>query len=194
MKRTKQKRKNNKAIRKNITTPEETLVEIYAEAYYRALSRLEKEKEKSDVEEKAVKSKRKRILDILFILNFIFFPWKINKCFKIKNGIYDSILVLVTAGVLKVAGGCLWIFSLVFAVIGVTDFVSHFTFSVNYIFNNINIFLAGLIGLMFGSVLYIAGSEFSKEENSNRIYAYSASIIALVSCIVGVIALVKDVI
>lgn len=192
MKKAKQRGKNNKVIHNNITVTDEHMIEIYAEAYYRALSRLEKEK--SGVEEKAAKQNEKRYLNILFILNFMFFPWRINKRFKIKKGIYDSILVLVITGILQLIGGCLWIFSLLLIIFGIVNFVSHFIFSLNYIISNLDVCLVGLIGLMFGSILYIAGSEFSKEENSNRIYAYSASIIALVSCIVGLIALVKDVI
>ncbi len=38
-------------------------------------------------------------------------------------------------------------------------------------------------------VILLAGGEFEKETDSNKIYAYSASIIALVSCIVSIIAL-----
>lgn len=39
------------------------------------------------------------------------------------------------------------------------------------------------------SIFILAGGAFEKETDSNKIYAYSASIIALVSCIVSILAL-----
>ena len=48
-----------------------------------------------------------------------------------------------------------------------------------------------LVLLPLGSIFILAGGEFEKETDSNKIYAYSASIIALVSCIVSIIALLK---
>ena len=54
----------------------------------------------------------------------------------------------------------------------------------------------GIIAISFvlmamGSMFILAGGEFEKETDSNKIYAYSASIIALVSCIVSIIALME---
>lgn len=43
--------------------------------------------------------------------------------------------------------------------------------------------------MMIGSILFLGGKEFSKENDSNKIYAYSACIIALISCVVGIITL-----
>lgn len=45
------------------------------------------------------------------------------------------------------------------------------------------------ISILFGSTFVLAGGEFEKETDSNKIYAYSASIIALISCIVSIIAM-----
>ena len=55
--------------------------------------------------------------------------------------------------------------------------------------SNLNSTLIGILGMMIGSILLLGGKEFSKENDSNKIYAYSASIIALISCVVGIIAL-----
>ena len=44
--------------------------------------------------------------------------------------------------------------------------------------------------LLLGAIFILAAGAFEKETDSNKIYAYSASIIALVSCIVSIIALV----
>ena len=38
---------------------------------------------------------------------------------------------------------------------------------------------------------FVCGKEFEKEKDSNRIYAYSSCIIALVGCIISVVAFIK---
>lgn len=48
-----------------------------------------------------------------------------------------------------------------------------------------------MLSLFIGSALILAGKEFAKETDSNQIYAYSASVIALISCVVSIIALLK---
>lgn len=49
----------------------------------------------------------------------------------------------------------------------------------------------GVLLIMFGSFFTLAGDEFSKVSDSNRIYAYSASIIAVISCILTVVSILK---
>lgn len=49
----------------------------------------------------------------------------------------------------------------------------------------------GILSLTLGSIFILAGSAFSKEIDSNKIYAYSASVIALISCMISIIALLK---
>lgn len=49
----------------------------------------------------------------------------------------------------------------------------------------------GFALLLWGSIFAIAGKEFAKEKDSNKIYAYSASVLALISCILSLIALLK---
>ena len=53
----------------------------------------------------------------------------------------------------------------------------------------LNTIAISFILLALGSMFILAAGEFEKETDSNKIYAYSASIIALVSCIVSIIAL-----
>lgn len=47
----------------------------------------------------------------------------------------------------------------------------------------------GIALLVFGSIFVIAGKEFSREKDSEKIYAYFACVISVVSCIVSVLAL-----
>lgn len=165
---------------------EERMIEIQAEAYYRALIRLEKEKEKKEENKQVNKKKDKGHITALFVLNVLGFPWKINKHFKMNNKVYDSVLVLFVSFILQIIGSVIWLVG-AFAIGGEI---------VNFVQGNLNkewaiIFLLGLVFLFFGSTLILAGNEFSKESDSNRVYAYSASILALISCIVGIIALFK---
>lgn len=44
---------------------------------------------------------------------------------------------------------------------------------------------------IMGSIFILAGNAFGKETNSEKIYAYSASILALISCIVSILALMR---
>ena len=161
----------------------EQMIEIQAEAYYRALRRMENDKVKAD-EEKSGKQKYKWYEESLFLLNVFLWPWKINKRFSVSNRIYDSIPVLFVSGILRFVGGCMWL-------IGLVGFVNEI-YNIA-VYRRLNDFLGtgaiAFVLLLLGSIFILAGGEFEKETDSNKIYAYSASIIALVSCIVSIIAL-----
>lgn len=47
--------------------------------------------------------------------------------------------------------------------------------------------------MIIGSTLILSGKEFDKEKDSNRIYAYSANIFALLSCIFALITLMVSI-
>ena len=67
--------------------------------------------------------------------------------------------------------------------------------SVNIIYKNwiasIILFIVGLLISFFGSAIIISGNTFENENDSNKIYAYSAAIFSLVSCIIAVTALLN---
>lgn len=44
--------------------------------------------------------------------------------------------------------------------------------------------------LVLGSAFILAGKAFERETESNKIYAYSASIFALISCIITIITMI----
>lgn len=52
------------------------------------------------------------------------------------------------------------------------------------------VIVVSIITLFWGSIFIEVGEEFGKETDRNIIYAYSASIIALISCVVSIIALI----
>ena len=107
-----------------------------------------------------------------------------SRRFRVSNRIYDSIPVLFVSGILRFTGGIMWLTGLVGIASGIYSVVSQ------KILNDIlGTGMIALVLLLLGSIFILAGGEFKKETDSNKIYAYSASIIALVSCIISVIAL-----
>lgn len=55
---------------------------------------------------------------------------------------------------------------------------------------SINTFVFSFFIQLVGSFMIISGKAFNEEQDSMKIYAYSASIIALVSCIVSIVTLI----
>ena len=162
---------------------QEQMIEIQVEAYYRALKRIEDEKSKED-EQKPERRKYKWYEEVLFCINVFFWPWKISKRFSVSNKIYDSIPVMFVSGVLRFVGGFLWLVGLV----GLGAEV--YSVLIGKIISNYLVTCSiSLVLLSLGSIFILAGGAFEKETDSNKIYAYSASIIALVSCIVSILAL-----
>lgn len=177
---------NNEQIGKregNHNISQEEMIEIQSEAYYRALKRIESEKIEVNTE---VTKKFKWYEYVFFVLNAIFFPWKINNKFNISNRIYDDVLVMLVSGALQIIGIIIWYFgvaSIVYEIYQLLKFGVRIEFII--------VFLIGVMLLFLGSTLILASNAFEKEKDSNRIYAYSASVIALISCVVSIIALLK---
>lgn len=177
----KKKGNEKQASENNLKLSGERMIEIHAEAYYRALKRLEQERDK-----KEEKQKRKWNENVFLLLNILFCPWKISKSFKINKQIYDNILVVVVSEMLIIFGTLTWLLGSIKAACGIIGMVKG-SFS-NAIMN----FSIGACSWILGSMFILAGSEFEKESDSNKIYAYSACILALVSCVVSIIALLVN--
>ena len=171
---------------------QEEMIEVHAEAYYRALKRIEdekaKENEKVKENEVMVNKKYKWYENVFFMINVLLWPWKINKKFAIKEQIYDSVLVIFVSMFLHGVGVVAWAFGAFTLICELLKLV------------NINIGLnddwavgisISMLSLVVGSVFTLAGDAFRKETDSNKIYAYSASIIAMISCVISLIALIK---
>lgn len=163
----------------NIT--QEQMIAIHEEAYYRAIKRLQDEGKQTERE--IPKKKYKWYDDIFFFMNVYFFPWKICKKYTIKNTIYDSVLVLFVSLILTMIGGIMWLLGL----IGTGWQAYQLLIRRNII--EFESLMLMVVATVFGSFFILAGKQFEKETDSAKIYAYSASIIALVSCVVAVIAL-----
>lgn len=161
------------------------MIDIHEEAYYRALKRMEKEKNKES-ERKAEERKDKWYDILLFALNFLFFPWKETRFMRIRSNAYDSLLIVIVSFMLNLIGFCLWFVGLFGMGYGIA--LMALKRLTNTIVTEI---LMSILGVVLGSIFIISGKEFGKEKDSNRIYAYSGCIIALVSCIISLVALSK---
>lgn len=179
--RDKKKVKKNNTIKEYLNVSQDEIIEMHAEAYFKALKRIEQEKNK--VQEK---KKDKWYIDLLLILNVVLWPWKINKRFCINNRIYDSLLILFVSGVLYFVGFLIWLFSIVEIILEIGKMIKEGLSSVSITATSILILM-----LFLGSTFILAGREFNKETDSNKIYAFSACIIALISCGISIIALIK---
>ena len=185
MSRRKPKKQNQQIIKyESNNMSQEQMIEIQAEAYYRALKRIENEKVKAD-EQKSERQKNKWNVKILFFLNVCLWPWKMNKRFSVSERIYDTIPVMFVAFVLRLAGGIMWFVGMVSLVLTIYNLIVHRLFK-----DIIGVGPISFVMLLLGAIFILAAGAFEKETDSNKIYAYSASIIALVSCIVSIIALV----
>lgn len=187
-KKKKDKEKKEQTVRKECgDISEERLIEIYSESFYRALKRLDEEKE--NAQKQTPNQKKGRLLwsDALLLFNLILCPFKISKRFKLNNRMYDGILVVIISLGLECIGFLAWVGGLC---LFVYDLVNIFALGISIVFSFLIIALAFMF---FGSFFYLAGKSFGEETESNRVYAYSASILALVSCIVSLIALLKGI-
>ena len=176
-------KKPKKQIEKNEYNKmlQDQMIEIHTEAYYRALKRIEQEKIQTQVRKKDT-----WYIELLFMLNIFFWPWKINKRFGINKRLYDSLLVLFVAGVLHLVGFLLWSFGILAIIYEIYKIVKNGISSAAVTAFSIELFM-----LVLGSTFTLAGSEFYKETDSSKIYAFSACIIALISCVVAIITLIK---
>lgn len=176
----------------NSNISEERMIEIQAEAYYRALKRIEEDKEKEkeknrlEKEKNLQKGKDKWYTTVLNTLKLMLFPSKsIKRNEKNKDVIYNSVLIFFVSAVLRFIGR-------ISQVVGILSIGKGF---INYfpqdIVTVIFIIITGLFLVILGSIINIAGSAFLYETDNNKIFAYSASVLALISCIISIVALIK---
>lgn len=174
----------NSQINKNMIYTKEELIEIQCEAYYQALRRMQEEKEKV-IEEKS--SSFKWWENVLFFLNLMLFPWHINKKFKIKGKFADGILTMAVSFSLKVIGFLAWLVASVWIGMGIYSILSH-----NVLISQLLIeILYSLLFFLFGGMFTLAGKEVSMETDSQKVYAYSASFMAVISVVIALIMLFR---
>lgn len=182
----KRKSKKNKEIvqYESSNLSQEKMIEIQAEAYYRVIKRIENEKEiksEKEIENKHTEVRKyKWYENILFVINALLWPWKIHKNFQLKDNIYDNVLVVFISIIMQILGTVLWLF-------GIIIILSNFFINNNGIITTVAF---AIFSLTFGSMFILAGGQFSEEKDSNRIYAYSSCMLALVGCIIAIVAII----
>lgn len=182
----KRKSKKNKEIvqYESSNLSQEKMIEIQAEAYYRVIKRIESEKEiksEKEIENKHTEARKyKWYENILFVINALLWPWKIHKNFQLKDNIYDNVLVVFISIIMQILGAVLWLF-------GIIIILSNFFINNNDIITTVSF---AIFSLTFGSMFILAGGQFSEEKDSNRIYAYSSCMLALVGCIIAIVAII----
>lgn len=170
---------------KNNSISQEQMIEIHAEAYYRALKRIEHEK--VDCVEEDMVQKQSKWYMTSFYINALLWPFWISKRFRLKNGICESLVVLLVSVVMKGVGCFVWIIGILTIIKGMAHIPS--PGAVIYL---VILFLVGAALICYGSILALVGREFEKEKDSNKIYAFSSFVLALISCAIGVIACFKQ--
>lgn len=157
---------------KGLYVTEVELERIITVAVKNAIEQVNEEKQaQSDVERKPHVWET-----FLLALNAIFFPFHISKHFKLVDRVHDSFLVGLVSFILWLTGVVLWAGGVILLVGFV---VKRFWSGIPFLF----------VPMIFGSLVILAANSFNREKNSERIYAYSASILALLSCIASWIAL-----
>lgn len=156
------------------------LIKIQAEAYYRALKRIEQEKSNEEVKES---HKSKWWENVFLLINVWFWPWKINRRFRIKENIADGLLVMVVSGIMKMGGLFLYLFGLI-SLLGII--VNIYNKQFEDIFTYI---MFSTISLTIGGIIVISSKDIDSEKNGDRIYAYTSSFMSILAAILAVICI-----
>ena len=162
------------------------LIELHSEAYYRALKKIE--------EEKTYQQNNSKKAKVLTILKLLFVPRKLAEEFK-RNGFADNFLGLLVAVIIGLIGAVLRISAIGLLLVAginayetikadasvwmtILDFLKYVPFS--------------LALASFGSLFVIAGQEISQMKDSDKLYAYTSSIMGVLALIVAIISLLNS--
>lgn len=169
------KRKNRKYGNKqsDVKKDREKDIELYAEALYLALKKYDEESKANSYNIIKDTDEKEKSRQVRTALRIVFLPFLSNKKIITQGKIYIELLgwIIWLAGILVIIAS-----------------------SVNI--NNIGLFrtiifvFMGIVLLVIGGSTIFAGRKFEEETDSTDIYAYTSSIIALLSFILAIIALV----
>lgn len=155
-------------------------VEIQTEAYYRALKRIESEK--NHQEQIATAEPLSKKDKVHFLLNIFFHPKKL----KIKREhLADSLLVIIVATTLDLIGYLLRLIALSLFAYSIYSFIKFPTLVTTNI-----LYVVIAIPLKFlGGIFNASSVEIENGRDYNKLYGYSASIMSVLAVIIAVIAL-----
>lgn len=144
-----------------------------------------KDDSKTDIPKNKEKDKKvmkeKWYINLWAFINILFFPWHISKKVALKEKVYDSVLVSFITVFLLVLGTLLWITGIIFVIIILAGlFAIDPAGPISYVIP--------VLMVVTGSFLIISSHAFAVETDSIRIYAYSASIMTFISCVIGILS------
>lgn len=195
----KNKRRANSTVGKCATDniqgiSRETYVEMQAEAYYRALKRLDEEKAERSREEAQSVVKKKWYVKMKEFLIIVFLPLIATKRLKEKKSLYNSILSLCVTIALEGIGSILWIFGISGIFVCAKKFVYEIGLGMLTICGNLLCVALFFVVMIMGAFFFVSGDSFSNETDNYKIWSFSASCLALVGCIISVVALIIEIV
>lgn len=158
-------------------------IEIQAEAYYRALKRIERDKDQQ--KSAGIKPTPSNKDALLFFVNLLFAPKHMN-IEKLKLQIADGLLNLLVTLVLDIIGYALRFFALAFWIYEIYSLINSHNEANFYIL----LFVIGLLLLVLGGIFNASSKELSKQTDQTRLYAYSSGIMASLAVVISVISFV----
>ena len=179
---------------KKYTLKEKELLKIVERAAYNALKQFEKkpiesacEKEKEThleiSHEKEKDEKRDWIFDIKYCLVFYLCPWLAYKYFNKNKRLYEDVIVAVITLFLELIGSVGWLG----AIVGIiSSVIMCFWKHELQPLAPIGIFC---IILVISVLLIIIGKRFSEESDSEKIYLFATTIMAILSFMVAAVTL-----
>ena len=170
----------------------ENLIEIQAEAYYRALKRIDKENHSLE-ESVAINQKEQRTKKqaLLVILKLIFIPRKLSAELKSSN-FADNFLSLLASIIIGIIGAGLRLCAMLLLIVGA------WKLHIDCIATNadtsmwiaaLDYFAFSILLALIGSFFTITGKELSEMKDTEKLYAYTSGIMGVLALIAAVISI-----
>lgn len=128
--------------------------------------------------------KQNKLSDAIFVVIALFAPFLCKRLYKIKDDMHVQALVLLISGVLIFIGMVSW-------VLGIFS-IFYFFLKADALYERWMTVLITLGLLFLASMLIFSGEAFSKENDSSKIYSFTSCVVAIVSCVISAIALIKQ--
>lgn len=179
------KKKEIKSVNEVIKSPSNfsinDCVEIQTEAYYRALKRIENEKSSNNHKIGNAHLSKKELASLF--INVLFRPKHIQKIGK--THIADSLLSLFMSLFFDLIGYSIRVIAAILIFYNIVVLITSGINTSSLIFIVFGIFL-----VMFGGFFNASSKEIENEKNYEKLYAYSASIMAVFAVIISAITLI----
>lgn len=170
----------------------ENLIEIQAEAYYRALKQIDKENHSLEkfvaINQEEQRTKKQ---NLLLFLKLIFIPRKLSAELK-SSSFADNFLSFLVSIIIGTIGAGLRLCALLLPFVGILklyiDCVAT-SADISMWIAALDYFAFSILLALFGSLFTITGEELSKMKDTEKLYAYTSGIMGALALIVAVISM-----